>query len=201
VKHFYCTHCLCCVSNDLLICPNDACNKRLFNKEYFLEVPLINQLRTFFSQPGFYNNLKGRFTDTKGCYEDIYDIKLYQELFRNERPLSNSDNISFCFNTDGAPVFKSSKISLWPIFLTINELPYKVRMKAENMILAGLWFGNQKPSMNTFMKPLLSAFKTLHDGVEFVSPDRGTFISKAFLIAGTADLPARVLICNSVQFN
>ncbi len=32
-------------------------------------------------------------------------------------------NVSLVFNTDGAPVFKSSGISLWPVYLVINELP------------------------------------------------------------------------------
>ena len=43
---------------------------------------------------------------------------------------------------DGAPVFKSSKTSIWPIYLIVTELPYKQRNK-ENMILASLWYGNK----------------------------------------------------------
>jgi len=40
--------------------------------------------------------------------------------------LSNQSNISFILNTDGVPVFRSS-FSFWPIYLIINELPYKMR--------------------------------------------------------------------------
>ena len=50
-------------------------------------------------------------------------------------------NVSFSINTDGIPVFKSSKMALWPIFLMINELPFKQRKLPENMLQAGLWFG------------------------------------------------------------
>jgi hypothetical protein len=35
----------------------------------------------------------------------------------------NPYNVSFTWNTDGIPVFKSSKFSLWPFYLVINELP------------------------------------------------------------------------------
>ena len=38
-------------------------------------------------------------------------------------------------------------------------------------------------------------------GEEMSSPERGVFQCRAFLLAGTADLPARSLLCNSVQYN
>ena len=41
--------------------------------------------------------------------------------------LSSCNNISFCLNTDGVSLFKSSKVELWPIWLEINELPPKMR--------------------------------------------------------------------------
>ena len=37
--------------------------------------------------------------------------------------LRSPDNISLTLNTDGVAVFKSSKCSLWPVWLVINELP------------------------------------------------------------------------------
>ena len=59
--------------------------------------------------------------------EDIYDGEHYRNLSANNRPLSAKyhNNISFVLNTDGVPIFKSSKTSIWPIYLMINELPYK----------------------------------------------------------------------------
>lgn len=74
--------------------------------------------------------------------EDIYDGQIYRKLSEPGGPLSEDFpyNISFTWNTDGIPVFKSSKFSLWPFYLIINELPYKQRILKENMILCGLWF-------------------------------------------------------------
>ncbi|CAC5363251.1 unnamed protein product [Mytilus coruscus] len=136
-----------------------------------------------------------------GTYEDIYDGKIYKSLNRENGLLSNPDNISFTFNTDGAAVFKSSKVLVWPIFLVINELPYKLRMKRENMILASLWFGSQKPAMGTFLKPFQHSMKNLYNGIECFSPKRGAFLSKGILLCGTADLPARSILCNHIQYN
>ena len=44
-----------------------------------------------------------------------------------EQFLSKPENITFCLNTDGVAVFKSSTAQIWPIWLQINELPPKMR--------------------------------------------------------------------------
>lgn len=54
---------------------------------------------------------------------DIIDGKYYAKLCEEGQFLSNPSNISLIFNTDGAPLYKSSKVSLWPVFLAVNELP------------------------------------------------------------------------------
>lgn len=55
--------------------------------------------------------------------EDIFDGDSYRELSRDGGPLSGK-NISLTINTDGVDdIFRSSKFSLWPVYLQINELP------------------------------------------------------------------------------
>ena len=36
--------------------------------------------------------------------------------------LRDCKNLSLMWNADGVPLFKSSKYSLWPMYLLINEL-------------------------------------------------------------------------------
>ncbi|XP_063425300.1 uncharacterized protein LOC134708578 [Mytilus trossulus] len=118
-------------------------------------------------------------------------------------PLSEQypNNISFTWNTDGIPVFKSSKFSLWPFYLVINELPYKQRMMKENMILCGLWFGETKPFISLFTKPLMKSLKNLESkGIEY-EIGGCKVVTQAYLICGTADLPAKSLVLNCNQFN
>ena len=106
------------------------------------------------------------------------------------------------WNTDGIPVFKSSKLAIWPLYCIVNELPYAQRIRRSNMIFAGLWFGSTKPNMLTYFKPFHSSLRQLEtEGIKVESPEAGTFISRAILLAGTCDLPAKCLVCNTVQFN
>ena len=51
------------------------------------------------------------------------DGKYYINLCEKGQFLHNNSNISLIFNTDGAPLYSSSSVSLWPVFLAINELP------------------------------------------------------------------------------
>lgn len=59
----------------------------------------------------------------KAVIMDIIDGKYYTRLCEPGQFLNNPCNISFIFNTDGAPLYSSSCVSLWPVFLAINELP------------------------------------------------------------------------------
>ena len=206
VYHYYCKHCMANIE-DLTKdkCDNNFCQQPFdkTDKTYFLEMPIINQLKNMFSVDGFFESLQHRFkrTTARGTYADIYDGILHKNLSKDDGPLNSPNNISFTFNTDGAPVFKSSNVSIWPIYLVVNELPYRLRMKKENMILASLWFGSKKPSMSTFLKPFLKSMKELSNGVECHAPTIGKFICKGFLLCGTTDLPARSMICNCMQYN
>ena len=204
IFHYYCPHCHSVVKDQAVKeCPHDKCGKQFDIASYFIEMPLKDQLQTLFGQEGFYDNLQHRFQRQVpfGSYEDIYDGELYQSHFQNGGFLREKTNLSFTFNTDGAAVFKSSNVSVWPLFLVINKLPYKLRMKKENMILASLWFGTKKPSMSTFLKPFQETFAEMYDGFQFLSPDIGKFTCRGILLSGTADLPARSLLCNHIQYN
>ena len=72
----------------------------------------------------------------------------------------------------------------------------------ENVILAGLWFENLKPHMLTFPKPFHSTLYELESkGEQIIIPGGETITSKAFLLMGTCDLPAKAPVCNCIQFN
>ena len=208
VFHYYCSFCLTYIKNknQEKVCSNGGCLKDLTVKgalSYFIEIPIIHQLRTFFTRNSFYDDIQHRFTRKKRSDDlitDVYDGLLYRELC-DKGILSDKDNISFIMNTDGVPVFKSSKVSIWPVYMIINELPYSKRMAKENMLLCGLWFGERKPAMWTFLKPHCESLRELEKGVELEAPTRGKFTCKGVVLAWTCDLPARCLVCNGMQFN
>ena len=206
--HRYCSHCFLHIDKNVSTCPNSFCAHDPTcsgNTAFFIEIPVASQIREFFARPGFFDFLKKRFFRRKKDehnIEDIYDGELYRKHSGVDGILSNEKNISLMWNTDGIPVFKSSKFSLWPLYFIINELPYKERINRDNMIFAGLWFGSSKPNMLTFLQPFHSSLSAMESEGLLVETSEGhQFTTRVILLAGTSDLPAKCLVCNSVQYN
>ncbi|OXU18265.1 hypothetical protein TSAR_016258, partial [Trichomalopsis sarcophagae] len=42
-------------------------------------------------------------------------------------------------NSDGSPIFESSKFAMWPIQMIVNDVPFKIRYSEP--ITCGIWFG------------------------------------------------------------
>ncbi|VDI64263.1 Hypothetical predicted protein [Mytilus galloprovincialis] len=69
------------------------------------------------------------------------------------------------------------------------------------MILCGLWFGEVKPFMNLFTKPFTKSLKQLETICIDYEVDGTSYLTKGYLICGTADLPAKSIVLNCNQFN
>jgi len=76
--------------------------------------------------------------------------------------LTNKNNVTLSLFTDGIPLFQSSRVSLWPVYLIINELPPKHRCIRKNKILWGIWQGCGKLQMNIFLRPLVEDLVQLY---------------------------------------
>jgi len=102
--------------------------------------------------------------------------------------LSYPNNLSLTWNVDGVPVFKSSKYSIWPLYFIVNELPFKLRYIMENVILAGLWFGESKPNMTVFLKPAFTELMKLEQDRVRSPLHACPFVSKVIVLAGKCNL-------------
>lgn len=205
-KHYFCSKCSISLKQDSVVCPNVACKEKIDHQStpFFIELSIIDQLKALFNRQGFYTDLTHRFyrhqTDN---IEDIYDGAKYKKYMKKGKFLADRNNVSLIWNTDGIPVFKSSKYSIWPLYLAVNELPINKQWCSNNVILAGLWFSSQKPNMLTFLRPFKESISHLYTkGVEMFSPDiPGNFLCRALLVCGTCDLPAKAIVYNMTQFN
>ncbi|XP_041461161.1 uncharacterized protein LOC121412416 [Lytechinus variegatus] len=166
--------------------------------KFFLTMSLAQQLKYLLESTAVGTTVLNRVIETGDSISDITDGELYQELVTSGL-LSNPNNLSLTWNTDGVPVFKSSRSSMWRILCLINELPQK--MRSENIILTALWFGGKKPDMSVFLKPFVdesnilssTGLKWTHIGEEKTS--------RVFPLVCSVDSVARPALQNFVQFN
>ncbi|KAI2645225.1 50S ribosomal protein L28 [Labeo rohita] len=165
---------------------------------FFIYLSVEDQIKNLLKIPGIADELVQRQTETPPSVSDICDGFLYQKA------LSGSDTpprtLTLTFSCDGVPVFKKSPCSIWPLLCTINELPLKMRQ--DNVLLCGLWFGDEKPHMRTFLKPFVDECVELEDSGFTWENDKGVSINtKVIPLVLMSDSVARPLIQNFKQFN
>ena len=63
----------------------------------------------------------------------------------------NNKTYSFTINTDGISLCDKSNLSIWPVFLEINEIAIKNRYYIDNVIIAGQFVIYFKPNSLIFV--------------------------------------------------
>lgn len=162
---------------------------------FFIELPLREQLITKISE----NNILEFDTSTNSnCISDIFDGELYKSL---RRKIGNVPLITLTLNTDGVRVFKSKrKASLWPIQLFVNEVVPTKRFKIDNIILSGIWFGND-PAFELYMKPLIKELNDLEENkIQVLNNNVMKSVTVRVLLIST-DLPAKSKWMKMKQYN
>ncbi|OXU17411.1 hypothetical protein TSAR_006242 [Trichomalopsis sarcophagae] len=132
-------------------------------------------------------------------YEDFYDGRMYANFVASLPEDERRSYLTATFNSDGSPVFKSSKFSVWPIQMNVNEVPPAVRTKRP--LTYALWFGHDKPNMNIFLKPFVEGINKLSQTgiVCEIRNERKTI--KVYALCCCVDLVARAPMQGFVQFN
>ena len=125
-----------------------------FKENYFVIFSIKDQLKLILEEHNTSILKKSELCRTEQL-SDILSGQYVKNLVR-EDVLSDED-ITLLGSLDGAQAFKSSSRFYWPFFATVNELPYKSRNS--NMMLLGLWFGKNKPCMETYLKAVLDEVK------------------------------------------
>ena len=147
----------------------------------------------------YYNYVANRRVHEKDSILDIYDAKRCREFVNS---LNESDRHSYTttvFNSDGAPLFKISAYSFWPIFLMINGVEYHVGSK--ELVLAGLWFGKDKTNITIFLEPCVDQMNKLSSkGFQCIINGVEKCIT-VFTLIYCVDSVARALVQGFTQFH
>ncbi|CAF4842349.1 unnamed protein product [Rotaria sp. Silwood1] len=88
---------------------------------------------------------------------DVTSASLYGTTISNTK----CNIITIIIHTDGAPLVRSSKQSIWPCFASIVELPPPIREHQTNIMLLALWSAKVKPNVNVFLERTISDIKQL----------------------------------------
>lgn len=136
-----------------------------------------------------------------GKIQDVQDGEEYLKLTEPGGFLTVPEHIGLILCSDGVQLFNSAKQSIWPILLSITNLPPGIRMNAENIILAGIWQGPIKPPMNLILTPVLDKIHYIKSNGIPVHTPGGKKTLRACLLLAVFDLPAKAAATNINQYN
>ncbi|KAH3755223.1 hypothetical protein DPMN_189913 [Dreissena polymorpha] len=151
--------------------------------------PICSGLR--FLGPAEHQHLKRSksYFATSSIHSQILDIMERNKLVNN--------GITLTMNTDGVPLYHSLAVSLWPVFLVLNELRPSERFLMKNVIVWGIWQGRGKPVFRTFLKPLTTELNSLHHNGIMLDGKR----VDVTLTCVTMDLQAKSQVMEMVPHN
>lgn len=129
IEYYYCEDChnIITFGNRLIqtcnLCKKNY-NKNVLKKDgkYFINISLKKQLEEMVNS-NLYLDL-----NTERSEDDVINTSIYKQLKENNIIKENDRSIQF--NVDGVSLFNSSKVSMWPILVTVNELSYRSRKKS-----------------------------------------------------------------------
>jgi hypothetical protein len=100
---------------------------------------------------------------------------------------------TYTFSTDGVNLHDSNSLSVWPLFITLNQLP----PEQQKCMLIGLWYGQNAPNMNTFLSIFKDEANLLaNEGLDWKDSEGTRYKTKLFPACFTADSPARAKVLN-----
>lgn len=177
-------------------------------KNSFIIADVEKQIQYILERKGSWENIqctKMRIAKNPACSSktDISDGKFYRMLCQPGQFLDSLNNISALFNTDGINLYSSSNVKLWPIFLAINELAPSSRFSRENMILAAIWQGKDKPPFGQYMCAFGEKMCSLYKDGIIVKPYGAIESLKVRLavFVSTMDLQAKSYVLNRTMHN
>ncbi|KAL7296456.1 hypothetical protein TKK_0010462 [Trichogramma kaykai] len=168
--------------------------------DYFVTINPEKEIAYYLEKNWFYyESVAQRRNENNRDLKDFYDGLCYKYLMNSLPDEKKSNFVTATFNSDGSPVFESSTFSVWPIQIIINETPLKVRMN--NPIVCGLWFGKHKPDMNVFLEPFVHQMNQLaNDGITISVPQESHKIF-VYAICSCVDSVARTPMQGITQYN
>jgi hypothetical protein len=192
-KQYFCTSC----EKDLYrVPPSDNkcpdCGSK--SMDYFVSMPIKENIQTIMKR-NLQDILEYRRSFASADPEILTDIQS-GDWFKNIE--EQGEFITININTDGVAPYNSSKrSSLWPIFLSLNDLPPSMRYSKQNVVAAGFWLSEYQPNFKLFLKPFIDELNHLYQkGLDVNNKNYRVLVCSCCV-----DSPARAKVLEIKQFN
>ena len=106
---------------------------------YYLEMK--SQLKRIIKNLGLLEETKYSNCNSKSSssIKDIKDGLAYQRILSSVHGalIKKNEAFTFTMNTDGVTISEEENLTIWPVYLAINEIDVQSRFCLENMVIVG----------------------------------------------------------------
>lgn len=171
--------------------------KRLPKKRYSY-LPIAPRLARMFESQNIAQILQNhavRSHDDESTMYDIQDSPRWKNAYSKEGIfLGDSRGIAFSLCTDGVNPFSKNRVvySMWPIVLTLLNLPRNIRNLFGNLMLVGIFPGNgtkEPGSLNPYLEILVDEMLPLSNQQLYDSYRKAPFMLKVDILLYILDYP------------
>lgn len=191
---YYCVECQSrvgeIVPDENEVCAIPDCGSTKF--DFFMIIPIEQQIRDTIVK------YQKEILD----YEETVKIEAVSDISQGKIVKQISEKIpekliTLSVNTDGAAAYRwSTNKPCYPIFVTINNLPPRIRFDKNNLLLAAVWLSKGEPNIPLFFKDFCEEIIKLGEGISI-----GPVKYKVVVVQNCLDSVARPKLQNSTQFN
>ncbi|SMN01286.1 hypothetical protein SPONN_2359 [uncultured Candidatus Thioglobus sp.] len=180
--------------------PNKS--KVFYPLKIYCYTPLYNYISVLVKRPGFCDlcdHWKGENKDTDAL-KDVYDEKVWSNFLTYDGGpfLLGAYTYALMLNIDWFKPCKHTEYSVGAVYLTIMNLPRRIRFRQENAVLIGLIPGPKEPKrdVNTVLGPLVEELLKFWDGVKMtIFSDSASVLVRCVLLCVAFDIPASRKVC------
>lgn len=124
---------------------------------------------------------------------DVFDAEWNRKIYAEV-----GEFISLFMSTDGVQAFNSTKNSLWPIFVIVNNIAPHLRFRMENIICLGFFYGNNL-NMVEYLESFAKDLDAINSGNGMYTKDHQNL--KVFCVGASLDSVAKPKVINMKMFN
>ena len=164
-RKYFCVTCMKPITEPLI--KNQKCAScDSVEKDFFIHIPIKNTLETILSSN--FDTIKTWQNNVSNLDENLITDICNGEWYKSIKDVNNGDFFTININTDGVAVYSASKKkSLWPILITINELPKYMRFQKKFVLSAGYWLSEKSVDIDLFFDPFVEELNQMfEEGIE-----------------------------------
>ena len=186
---------------DLTQCPH-CDNDRYYNGtsqpvKKFKYLPILPCIRRMFSIPKLSKLIQQHMSATseQSIIDDIHLSNAWKTLYSENGAFhGDARSLAFALCTDGMNPFSKEKTSysMWPVTLSLLNLPSDIRTKSTSLFLVGIIPGPKEPkNMNPYLEVLIDELLDLPNHTIYDSHRKETFAPHANIVLHILDYPGQ----------